>query len=242
MIVQAIINQALQEIGALGQGEVASASDSVTALGYLQNQIDAWNAERLTIATQLRETFSLLANTNTYTIGLTGQIVAPRPTWVNGINYVVPGTSPAVETPMGKMDQDAFMNLSIKSLPSSLPTQWYYNGTVPNGTLFFWPDVTQTVTLAVYYPPSLGVPTGLGSDLSGPPGYQEAFMYQLALRLVTPWGQAVPPLLPGNAAEAFARMKRPNVMPGVMGIDSALVATSGGYNVLNDSVTAPSNR
>jgi hypothetical protein len=48
----------------------------------------------------------------------------------------------------------------------------------------------------------------------------------------------VPPLLPGLAAEAYAKIKRANMQPGLLGVDAALVPTSGGaYNILNDTNT-----
>ena len=37
-----------------------------------------------------------------------------------------------------------------------------------------------------------GVPATLDSILLGPPGYQDAFMYQLALRLCTPFAKTPP--------------------------------------------------
>ena len=72
--------------------------------------------------------------------------------------------------------------------------------------------------------------------LLGPPGYQEAFLYALALRLCTPFGRPVPPLLPQLMTEAMANMKRPNVDPGLLGVDAALtIGVGSGYNVYADT-------
>jgi hypothetical protein len=139
------------------------------------------------------------------------------------------------------MDEDSYAALTIKTLSSALPLQCFYNTSISTmlGTLFFWPKVTQNVEIVLYTPQAVGVPTALTSILLGPPGYQEAFMYQLALRLCTPFGVTVPPLLPELATRAFATMKRPNVSPGILGVDAALVPSGGaGYNVYSDTTTS----
>lgn len=235
-LARTIIRDALTEIGALAQGEAPSSAESETALRRLQYQIDSWNAEELTLAVQQTETFTLLSGTSSVTIGAAGaDVTAARPTFITMVNYVNPGSSPPVEVTMGQMDRDGYANLSIKTLSSALPTQWFYSPTTPNGTLVFWPVVSQDVTIKLYYPLPNSEPATLQSDLIGPPGYQEAFLYQLALRLCTPFGRSIPEALPSMAAEALARMKRPNTSPGLLGVDAAVAPRGGGgYNVLSD--------
>jgi len=241
---QDFIDQALLEIGVYQVGETPSSNDRATGLNRLQGMIDAWGADLPSIHVTQRTTYTLLSSTNTVTIGASGaDITTTRPVWFIGINYVVPGTNPGVEVPLGQMDDDSYMNLSIKSLSSSLPTQFYYNETFPNGTLFFWPTVNQNVELALYYPLPVGTPAALGSTLQGPPGYQEAFLYGLALRLCNAYAYPVPQTLPALAMNAYAVMRRPNIQPGLLGVDNALVPTSGGaYNVRTDQLVTPSSR
>lgn len=240
---RSIIQDALLEIGAYDPNETMSDSNAQTGLLRLQNLIDAWGADRLTIAINTRVAYTLTSGTNTVTIGPTGNIVTARPVWITEINYLVPGSSPSVEVPLAPLDDNSYAELSIKSLSSSLPTQFYYNATTTNGTLFFWPTVTQNVDLALYLPQPVGIPADLNSSLLGPPGYQEAFMYQLALRLCTPFQRPVPTALPGLAQVAYDRMKRPNVEPGLLGMDQALVPRGGsGYNVLTDQHASSSGR
>jgi len=244
-LARTIIQDALTEIGVYSVGEGVGAAESALALRRFQMLIDAWNAERLSIAFNRREVFTLTSATNTVTIGedLPVDIEAPRPTWFTAVNYIVVGSSPEVEVPMGEMDDDSYAALSIKQLSSTYPTQYYYNALTPNGQLFFWPTVSQDVDVVLYYPQSLTQPVSLQSDMIGPPGYQEAFMYQLALRLCTPFGRQPPPGLTEMAALALARMKRPNTQPGLLGVDQALVSGSGaGYNVLSDGYTGNSGR
>jgi hypothetical protein len=187
-----------------------------------------------------REPFTLTSGTSTVTIGESGTptISAPRPTWFTRVTYTVVGSSPAVEVGMGEMDDDSYAAQSIKTLSNNYPTQYYYFSNTPNGTLFFWPTPSQNVTVTLYYQQNITVPVALTTDMIGPPGYQDAFMYQLAMRLCTPFARPMPEALPSLAAEAFAKMKRPNNIPGLLGVDQALAPTGGGaYNVLSDSVS-----
>lgn len=114
------------------------------------------------------------------------------------------------------------------------------------GTIFFWPKVSQDVDVVLYYLAGVDVPATLDDVLLGPPGYQEAYMYQLAERLLTPFAvgdEGVIQRVMKNSAESFARMKRPNTQPGLMGTDAALIPSLGGaYNVLADTYTGASNR
>lgn len=236
-LVRTIITDALIDLGVLQPGEDPDAAQAALALRWVQRMIDAWAADRLTLSSQLRTTFTLLSGTSTVTIGLTGATVTmARPVWINHLSYVVPSSSPAVEVPIGLLDEDSYAGISMKTLTSGYPLQAYYQTNLTNmlGSLFFWPTVTGNVTIALYTPEAVGVPVSLGSDLIGPPGYDEAYLLQLELRLVTPFGVAMPPALPDMAARAFTTMKRPNVLPGQLSVDPALTGC-GGYNILSDT-------
>lgn len=240
--VRAICTDALEEIGVTGQGETPSAPDIQKALLRFQYQLDAWQSESLTLAVNTPLTYTIPSSTHTFTIGPTGNIVAQRPVWIQAMTYVNPGSSPEVETILAPMSDDQYDALSIKSLPSSLPTQYYYNTsfTSLNGSMFVWATPTQNVKVYVYVKQGAAVPVALSDTVIGPAGYAEAFLYQLALRLVTPFAKNLAdlPLLPQLARESLARIKRVNLQPGLLGVDAALVPTSGGaYNILNDTNT-----
>jgi hypothetical protein len=137
------------------------------------------------------------------------------------------------------MGREQYNALSIKALTSTLPTQCFYQTSLDTvlGALFVWP-LTSGVQVVLYTPQPIGVPADLNSILTGPPGWQEAFMYQLAIRLVNPFGLNISDfqLLPGLAKEALDTIEIPTVMPGSLGVDAALVPWGGGsYNVLTDN-------
>lgn len=248
--VRSICEDTLTELGVLGEGESMTATQGARALLRLQNQIDAWAANRLTLALQTRTVFTLTSGSSSVTLGPTGATVTmPRPVWIDSAAYIIPASSPAVENPGGLaiLSRDEFAAISIKALSSALPQVCFYQTSTDTvlGTLTFWPVVSQNVSIVIYTPTAVGVPASLDSILTGPPGYQEAFMYQLAVRLVNPFGLDIAnfPLLGGLAREAFDTIKRVNVQPGTLGMDPALtVQHGGGYNILSDNSAGPSGR
>lgn len=238
-----IITDALTEIGVLAENESPSAATSALALRYFQRQIDSWGADQVTLSVQLQQAMTWPAATSTQTIGPGGNLSSiARPTWINQLTYTVLGSSPAVEVPISPMDRDSYAAESIKTLASTYPTQFFYQTSTDSnvGTLYLWPQPSGSLTINLYAPKAVATPSALTDVLYGPPGYQEAYHYQLALRLCQPFGRPIPPALPTLAQEAYLRLKRPNVQPGLMGVDAALTpSTGGGYNILNDTTVAP---
>src|SRR5678815_4787158 len=133
-----------------------------------QNQIDSWQADRLTLSLLNRTVYTLTSGTSSVTIGPSGaDITAQRPVWVSQVNYIIPGTSPAVETPMAPLNEDQYAAITIKGLSSSLPQQYFYqtNISAALGTFFFWPTVSQNVQIAIYAPNGVTVPVDLDTCL-----------------------------------------------------------------------------
>lgn len=238
-LVRTLITDALIDLGVNQPGEDPTPEQAQLCLRWAQRMIDAWGADRLTFAKQLRTTFTLLSGVSTVTIGASGaDVTLARPLTLNSLAYVVPSSSPAVEVPIGQLDQDSYAAISMKSLTSGYPLQSFYQLSVTTalGSLFFWPTVSQNVTIAIYTPEAVAVPVSLATDLIGPPGYLEAYLYQLELRLVMPFGLEMPPTLPDMAARAFTNMKRPNVRPAALALDPALTPSAGcGYNIYSDT-------
>jgi hypothetical protein len=242
--VRAIITDALLEIGALGPGETLDASLAAVGLLRFQNQLDAWQADRLDLAVLARAYFTLTSGTSTVTIGTGGSVTTTpatttAPMFLDHVTYVNPASSPEVEVPIGQMSRDDYEAITIKALPSALPTQCFYqrSNTTALGSLFFWPQVTQNVTIYLYSLQGTAVPASLSDTIIGPAGYADAFMYDLAVRLCPATGTTMPDGLPALRSLAMRRMQRPNVSPGTLGVDPAVTNQGGaGYNILSDTM------
>jgi hypothetical protein len=225
----------------LAGNETPQAADANLGLLRIQNMIDAWAADRLTLSVQLKTTFVLLSGVSTVTVGTGGTVPITRPVWLNHLSYNIPGSSPAVEVPIALLDEDSFAQLSIKLLQSTLPEQAFYNTRIQGvfADLTFWPVSTQNITVNVYSPQSIDVPASLNTVILGPSGAAEALMYNLAVRLWPPFRRPdpVPQELKDSARDTFATFKKQNVSPGLLAVDAGLTLTQTGgrYNVLSDT-------
>lgn len=242
MLVSAYLRNALIEIGAYGAGEVPSAADTDLALTWFQMLLDSMHAERAAMAVQKQLEVAWPSGQSFRTVGPTGNFVTPqRPTWLDRANYENPGSSPSVWVPLAVMTPDVYASLSIPEQPNSLPQAIFYQTTndTENGTLFLWPQITQTVNLQLYFQVGLDAGVALTDDLLPPPGYALGLHYELANLLLTPFAIADPTVIgkvQANAERFYARMKRPNLQPGQLGVDPAVAGSSGfGYNVYSDT-------
>lgn len=240
--VRSVATDALIELGVLEPGETMTAAQGSRALRRTQMMIDSWAADRLTLSLQLMTTFTWPNNQVSVQVGPGQTVNIDRPVWIDDMAYIVPSTSGsnAVEVGMAQLDYQQYAAITIKNLQSTLPTQYFYQTNVndANGTLYVWP-VPPSLQVVLYTPQAVGVPATLDSILRGPQGYQDAFLYDLAWRLVNAFGVAMPVTLPQMRREALAVMKRPNVQPGILGVDPALAGSGGaGYNILSDSNTS----
>jgi hypothetical protein len=240
-----LLEDALAEIGVGNPGEVVSAADMQLSLRWIQRLLNAWRADATTITVNDKVGYTVAAGVSAVTIGPGGMINRQRPVFIDQINYVNPGSNPEVEVPMGPMSDQQFQNLTIKGLPSSLETQYYYQTSVTTalGTLTVWPVATQNLKLYLYIPTSLDDAPTLDTVFTAPPAYEDALHYELAYRLCLPFGRPIPDGLAQLRQNALMVMKRPNEEPMILGVDSAITAGGGGaYNVLSDMMTGTSGR
>ncbi len=230
----------MSDIGAISANETLIEPFASRCLRVFQFMLDAWAVDTNTLSFQPRTTITWPASTSTQTVGPAGDVNMVRPVYVSQINYVVPGSSPEVEVIIAPMDRDSYQAESIKGLSSALPLSFFYQTTIDTALadLFLWPQPSQQLTLYLYNLQAVPIPTALTDEILAPAGYQEGLLYQLEERLLHPFSVTNPTILSrvlSLSAMAFERMKRPNTIPGLLGVDAALVPSSGGaYNVLTD--------
>jgi len=76
------INRALRLLGVLAEGETPSADMSNDALTALDQMIDSWNTERLSVFATQDQMFTWPAGEITRTLGPSGNFVGLRPVMV----------------------------------------------------------------------------------------------------------------------------------------------------------------
>ena len=234
------ITDALVRIGVGAAGETPSSEDMATGFQALNILTDGWGTERLTIPYIARTTATLTASQTSFTVGSGGDIDIVRPVFFTNINYIDTSQSPELELPLSILTDDAWAGIHLKGLTSTLPTQAYYNPTYSGsfGTLYPWPVPTSaTLEWAVYSPVAVPEFSATTASIVLPPGYRRFIVTNLAVEIAPMFNVEPSQSLIIQAIESKADIKRANIRPSDMSVDSgALVSrnyTSSYYRFLS---------
>lgn len=169
------------EINVAGSGESFGADDAAFFLGRLNQLIDNWNAQREAIVAEEFLTFTFVANQQDYEIGPTAAdfTVTSRPVSIEGANVLLDNVSPVVSNPIVMRDYQWWLDLTVRAVSTTFPTDCYYEPSYPNGVLHFWPKPTTPYGLEIAVRQVLAQTT-INGQLVLPPGYQNALMLTLA--------------------------------------------------------------
>lgn len=228
--------RALQLLGVLAaDGGDPAPEDAETAFDVLNDWMDGLATQRLTMHTVVRSTGTYTASASSITIGSGGTFNIVRPVWIEAAAYVVPSTSPVVESPLAIWNDQQYQAELVKAQTSTLPTALYYDygWTAGLATLKLWPIPTQNITLVLYVPTAITEFADQTRDYTFPPGYRRMITFNLANELA-PWYPSVTPdpRIAKIAEESMANLKRANTRIPLAVFDRALPMgqTRGAFN------------
>lgn len=226
MTVNDLIIATLKMIGVVAKSETPTPDESSDAFARLNDMIDSWAADRLTIYGVSRSLFPVTVGKQTYSIGPTGaDWTAPRPLAVQDAGIVNTATNPALELRMAVLSDDEWAHVSLKGMTSSLPWVLYYDYASPNGNISLWPIPTDgALQVAIYAPVAVTQFAGLTSTVLLPPGYAEAIRYNLAVRLAPEFGRPLDPTIATLAVQTKANLERANTRDYELEIDPRLLS------------------
>lgn len=216
-----LITRALVEIGALASGEVPSSAEQADAHIVAKRMVNSMGAERLTIFDLLRTATTLTSGTRDYTVGPGGAINIARPLWVEMAGCILDSTATdPLEVPIEVFTDQRWASIVLKTFDGSPLSGVYFDRKFDaNGraTLSTYPTINKSnVQLVIYTPRPVTGFDALATQYVFPPGYDEAWHFELSYQLCGPFG--VPKETRDRVKEmrqdAWARVKRPNVRPG----------------------------
>lgn len=202
-----IIKGSLRDIGVLATGENPSSEEANDALELLNQMLDSWYNEKLIIYNIVKEEFTLVAGTQSYTIGSGATFNTSRPQKVESA-LIKDGNT---EYQVVEVDLDTWSEIADKTTTSDLPTMFYREGSYPNDTYYFWPVPSAANTLVLHSWKPLAQLAGLSTSLSLPPGYLRAIRSNLGVELCPQFGKEPTPTLSRIAIESKANIKRMNI-------------------------------
>lgn len=187
-----VITSALKLVNVLADGEEPNDDTANQGLSVLTDMIDSWNAQRLAIFTTRSDDFPYVLNKQSYTLGAGGDFNIPRPAQIDGVSTILlnPDPSNPIEVPLTMWTVDQWQNnVPVKTVTGSFPLAVYDDGNFPLRTLNFWPiPHDQQNSVRIYSWQALATPPLLTSAMAFPPGYAEAFRYNLAVRMAAQFG------------------------------------------------------
>jgi hypothetical protein len=225
-----IINGSLRLIGQLAEGEVPSADTAQDALTAMNQMIDSWNTERLSVYTTLTQQFTWPAGLKSRTIGPTGDFVGNRPVVLGDATYFL---DPASGLSFGVkiINQEQYNGIALKTVTSTYPQVVWMNESFPDATLTVYPVPTKSLQWFIVSLLPLSQASSLATELAFPPGYLRAFRYNLAMEIAPEFGVEPSPQVTRIAMTSKRNLKRVNNPGDIMSIPYPIVATRQRYNI-----------
>ena len=235
------IQSTLEKMKVYAPGVSVNAADSARMLDIMQKMLDSWSNERLACYANLDQSFPLVANKQSYTIGPTGSpdITAPRPLAI----LTGPGAAYLVDVnqnryPINVVEQDQWNAIGLLNETSDLPDTLFYDPQFPLGIINIFP--LPLLAYTVYFDARLQLQSisNLATAFSLPPGYMKAIIDNLAVE-AWPWfKQGDPPLkMVETAGKSLGNIKRTNIKQSPAPYDSAVVSRAAStYNIYSDTV------
>jgi hypothetical protein len=234
-----LISRALVKLQVKAPGQALTAAEAQDALRELNQMVSAWRNDRLAMFLVERLEFALsVANQQVYTIGAGGDFNVPRPLKIEHCGLIDTVNSPTFEHDLGEpLSIQRWQETPFKTQPGTIVDRVYYEPTHPLGKIYVHPVPTgTTLKLVLYIAASLGQFASLTAQYDFPDGYEDALLYNLAIRLAPEYEREPQPIIVRLAQEAFERIKRTNTPDEELELDPALPGMSpyGQYDIYTD--------
>jgi hypothetical protein len=224
------INGALRLIGQLAEGETPSAATSQDSLTAMNQMLDSWSSERLSVFSTQDQVFSWPPGLKSRTIGPTGDFVGNRPVLLDDATYF---RDPANNISFGIkiINQQQYDGIAVKTVTSTYPQVIWLNMDMPNMDMYIYPVPTKVLEWHFISVTELVEPATLATSLIIPPGYLRAFRFNLACEIAAEFGVEPPPSVQRIAMTSKRNIKRINNPDDVMSLPYSIVATRQRFNI-----------
>ena len=224
------INGAMRLIGMLAEGETPSAAASQDALSAMNQMIDSWNTERLSVFSTQDQIFTWPASTLSRTLGPTGNFVGNRPVLLDDATYFRDAAT-NVSYGIKIINQQQYNGIAVKTVTSTYPQVMWINMTYPDIEMYVYPVPLRPLEWHFVSVEELTQPAVLATTLSFPPGYLRAFKYNLACEIAAEFGVEPSPQVQRIAMTSKRNLKRINNPDDVMAMPYGIVANRQRYNI-----------
>lgn len=225
-----LIKGALRLIGQLAEGEEPSADTMQDSIMAMNQMIQSWDTERLSVFSTQDQVFTWPAYEMTRTIGPTGNFVGDRPIEIDDATYFKDPSS-GLSFGVKMINQQQYDGIAFKTVTSTYPQVMFVNNTFPDMTMTVYPVPIKALEWHIISVETLTEVSSVATDMYFPPGYLRAFRYNLAMELAPEFGVEPSPQVTRIAMTSKRNLKRINNPGDIMAIPYPIVATRQRYNI-----------
>lgn len=191
-----------------------TSSEKTDALATLNTMMDSWNSERLTLYQEDEDQLTLTTSSS-YTIGSGGTFNITRPERL--ISAFYRETSGTIDYPIRRFIDKAEWDLIPQKTLSGIPELIWYDTAYPLGTINIYPQ--RAGYLFLTSAKQLTEFASTSTSVSLPPGYREALIYNLSIRLGPVFELPVPQEVMLIAGQALGKIRSANRKKKGMSLD-----------------------
>ncbi len=247
-----LLKAALRKAGVtLAPGRSPSADQTQEAIDEENRMIGSWNCAPLMILGPRIDLWSTIANQQSYTIGRdpSGTLAADwdgeRPQKITRANLLLPTATDPIEKvrrPLRIWTKDqwaAIVFQAVYTYPEGLFHLFNDPDNTPFSRVYFRPIPDAVYQVELFTWQTIPAFTSPNDAVLLPPGYEDAIVNNLAVRLASfPWTVQVPmnPQVRVDALNSLALIQQMNAVPPPLKSDAALLKGGGWYNYLTGLV------
>lgn len=224
-----IVTAALRKLLVINSGQSPTTQQLSDGREVLNDLVTSWSSNSSMVYVDEYESISIAANTQTFTMGPSGDFTNARPFQIR----VATLKSGDIEYPMQIIDEVKYQNFSNKTATGQ-PFRLYFRPTFPNATFYFERTTDKAYTLILTSIKELTEFADGTTEYNLPRYYERAYKANLTLELADEMGAGsrVTPTMIKAAEESKADLigKSLRVVP-----SRTDIPTKGKYNIEADS-------
>lgn len=234
MSVQDALKAALRKSGIIKHGQTPNSDENADGLGELNRMLDAWRADGLNATTRQELGLTLVAQKQTYTIGvdpsgvLTAEVAGAKPVRIETATIQVASEWRFLNV---LLHHEQWVERATTEL-YTVPRDLYNNRNHPLSTLSFWPAPDAAYPVRLYTPQRVATYLTVADNIIAAEGWRDAIVYNLAVRLACEFDKPLRGDVAEMARTSLATIQRANLEIPIMECDGAILSGRGGFDIL----------
>jgi len=201
-----LITRSMKLAGVLGSNETPKTNEANDGLNSLNDMLASWSTDVTYVYSVQQQTFPLVTGQAAYTFGPGGNFPI-RPSIIDSAFIRMNN----IDYPLMKIESSDYANIAFKG-KANFPQYFFYNQGFPQSTMTIWgtPSIVPA-DLFVNSWTRLDQFANLTTDITFPPGYQRAIIYNLAIELAPLYGMPISAEVAKIATDAAAKIRELNL-------------------------------